>query len=34
MKNYKDNLKINENNILQIGSHDGVVGEEYGFIEV
>ena len=33
MKNYKDNLKINENNILQIGSHDGVVGEEYGFIE-
>ena len=33
MKNYIDTLKPSNNRIVQIGSHDGVVGEEYGFIE-
>lgn len=33
MKNYIETLKTENNNIIQIGSHDGVLGEEYGFIE-
>lgn len=33
MKNYIETLKSTGNRIIQIGSHDGIVGEEYGFIE-
>lgn len=33
MKDYLQTLKPSNNRIIQIGSHDGVVGEEYGFIE-
>jgi len=33
MKDYLTTIKPHGNKILQIGSHDGVVGEEYGFIE-
>ena len=34
MKNYLETLHPSNNNIIQIGAHDGIVGEEYGFIEL
>lgn len=34
LKNYQDQLKQEGNNIIQVGANDGIVGEEYGFIEV
>jgi hypothetical protein len=33
-KNYQDQLKPESNNIIQVGANDGIVGEEYGFIEI
>lgn len=34
MIDYKKYLKPEKNNIIQIGSNDGIIGEEYGFIEL
>lgn len=34
LKNYQEQLKPEGNNIIQVGANDGVVGEEYGFIEI
>lgn len=34
LKNYQDQLKPEGNNIIQVGANDGIVGEEYGFIEI